>query len=80
LDLYPDTTDEGFTVKAVLETGIPGEALVRYTKQQAADLMIIGIKRHGTIEKLLVGSTTEAVIRHSTSPVLVVHPNITSSK
>jgi nucleotide-binding universal stress UspA family protein len=80
LDLYPDTTAEGFTVKAVLETGIPGEALVRYAKQQAADLMIVGIKRHGTIEKLLVGSTTEAVIRHSTSPVLVVHPNITSLK
>jgi nucleotide-binding universal stress UspA family protein len=74
LDLYPNTADEGVTVKAVLETGIPGEALIRYTKQQAADLMVIGIKRHGTIEKFLVGSTTEAVIRHSTCPVLVVHP------
>jgi nucleotide-binding universal stress UspA family protein len=42
--------------------------------------MIVGIKRHGTIEKFLVGSTTEAVIRHSTCPVLVVHPTIASSK
>jgi nucleotide-binding universal stress UspA family protein len=80
LDLYPNKTEEGFSVKAVLETGIPGEALVRYTKQQAADLMIVGIKRHGTIEKFLVGSTTEAVIRHSTCPVLVVHPPVASSK
>jgi nucleotide-binding universal stress UspA family protein len=80
LDLYPITTGEGFTVKAVLKTGIPGEALVQYSKQQAADLMIVGIKRHGTIEKFLVGSTTEAVIRHSTCPVLVVHPTIASSK
>jgi nucleotide-binding universal stress UspA family protein len=79
LSLYPNTTDEGFNVIAVLETGIPGEALIRYSKEQAADLMVVGIRRHGTIEKLLIGSTTEAVIRHSTCPVLVVSPDVPSS-
>ena len=65
----------GVSYKVILEIGIPGEALTRYAKQQSVDLMVVGIKRHGTIEKFLVGSTTEAVIRHSPCPVLVVPPN-----
>jgi nucleotide-binding universal stress UspA family protein len=80
LNLYPDKIDEGFDVMAVIETGIPGEALIRYSKEQDADLVVVGIKRHGTIEKLLVGSTTEAVIRRSPCPVLVVSPNVAFSK
>jgi nucleotide-binding universal stress UspA family protein len=80
LRVYPNKTDEGFNVRAVIATGIPGEALIRYSKEQAADLMVVGIRRHGAIEKYLVGSTTEAVIRHSTCPVLVVPPDAASSK
>jgi nucleotide-binding universal stress UspA family protein len=78
--MCPESRDEGFNVRAVIETGIPGEALIRYSKEQAADLMVVGIKRHGTIEKLLVGSTTEAVIRRSPCPVLVVSPDVASLK
>ena len=62
MSLYPNKTDEGFNVRAVIETGIPGEALIRYSKEQAADLMVVGVRRHGAIEKYLIGSTTEAVI------------------
>jgi nucleotide-binding universal stress UspA family protein len=80
LNMYPNKTDERFNVRAVIETGLPGEALIRYSKEQAADLMVVGIRRHGAIEKYLVGSTTEAVIRHSICPVLVVPPDAASSK
>jgi nucleotide-binding universal stress UspA family protein len=80
LNLYPHSTDEGFKVRAALETGLPGEALIRYSKEQVADLIIVGVRRHGTIEKFLVGSTTEAVLRHSTCPVLVVSPDVPTTK
>jgi nucleotide-binding universal stress UspA family protein len=80
LSLYPNNTDGSYTVRAVIETGIPGEALIRHSKEQAADLMVVGIRRHGTIEKLLVGSTTEAVIRRSPCAVLVVSPDVASLK
>lgn len=80
LNLYPNRHDENFKVRAVVKTGLPGEALIRYSKEQAADLMIVGIRRHGTIEKFLVGSTTEAVLRRSPCPVLVVSPNVRHSK
>jgi nucleotide-binding universal stress UspA family protein len=80
LSLYPNKADGGHNVRAVIETGIPGESLVRYSKEHAMDLMVVGIRRHGTIEKLLVGSTTEAVLRRSPCPVLVVSPNVATSK
>jgi nucleotide-binding universal stress UspA family protein len=80
LSLYPNKTDEGFNLRAVIETGLPGEALIRYSKEQAADLMVVGVRRHGAIEKYLIGSTTEAVIRHATIPVLVVPPDAALSK
>ena len=80
LDLYPDRNDEEFKIRAIVKTGIPGEALIRYSKEQNADLVIVGIRRHGAIEKILVGSTTEAVLRHSPCPVLVVSPNVAHSK
>lgn len=80
LTLYPDRSDEGDRVKAVVETGIPGESLIRYAKEHAVDLMVVGIRRHGTLEKFLVGSTTEAVLRRSPCPVLIVSPDVASSK
>jgi nucleotide-binding universal stress UspA family protein len=80
LSLYPNKTEGAYNVRVVIETGIPGETLIRYSKEHAVDLMVVGIRRHGTIEKLLVGSTTEAVLRRSPCPVLVVSPNVASSK
>lgn len=80
LDLYKNEKNENFKFKVALRTGMPGETLIKYVKQEAADLMIVGIKRHGAIEKFLVGSTTEAVIRHSSCPVLVVPPGMVFPK
>ncbi|MFO8085454.1 MAG: universal stress protein [Desulfobacterales bacterium] len=80
LNLCADKGDSDLTFKIVLETGLPEEALSRYARQQSADLMIVGLKRHGALEKILVGSTTEAVIRHSPCPVLVVPPDVAPKK
>ena len=76
LDTFPGGVEEGPRIRAAVDTGVPSEALMRHAKRHAADLMIVGIRRHGTIEKLLAGSTTEAVIRHSPCPVLVVSPGV----
>ncbi len=59
----------------IIKSGLPEEALVRYARQQLAELMIVGVKWHGVLNRYLVGSTTEAVIRHSPCPVLVVPPD-----
>ncbi len=62
----------GLNIKTILKSGIPGECLLSYAREQKADVVVVGIRAHGTLEKILVGSTTEAVLRHSPCPVLVV--------
>jgi nucleotide-binding universal stress UspA family protein len=59
-------------VKAVIEAGIPKEALLNYAAKQSADVMVIGVRRQGSFEKVVIGSTTEAALRYSPCPVLVV--------
>jgi nucleotide-binding universal stress UspA family protein len=53
-----------------LAEGSAGEWLVRIADQHEADLLILGLRRKGLIERALLGSTAEFVIRSSRIPVL----------
>jgi nucleotide-binding universal stress UspA family protein len=59
-------------LKTAMAPGLPAEQLPRYAAGQKADILVVGVRRHHKLEKLMVGSTTEAVLRHSPCPVLVV--------
>ncbi len=59
------------TVTAVL-TGVPHEALVTYAVENRIDLVCMGTRGSGLVEHLLVGSTTDRVIRMGQVPVLTV--------
>jgi nucleotide-binding universal stress UspA family protein len=49
------------------------ETIVAYASESLSDLIVLGTHgRHG-IERAFLGSTAEAVLRHSTVPVLAVH-------
>ena len=53
-------------------TGEPYKELVMHAKEQKVDMIVLGIRGHTLWEKLLVGSTTDRVIRHAPCPVLAV--------
>jgi nucleotide-binding universal stress UspA family protein len=59
-----------------LETGLlvgkPYAELIRYAKLHEIDLIALGIRGHGMVEELLVGSTTDRVIRQAPCPVLSI--------
>lgn len=60
------------TIQSHVEDGDPGMAIVKYAEKIRADLIVIPSHgRHG-LRRMLLGSTTERVIRHSTAPVLVL--------
>jgi nucleotide-binding universal stress UspA family protein len=62
----------GFDCPAVI---LPGEAenvLSLYQQENNIDLMIMGAYGHSRIRQLLVGSTTTAMIRKSTVPLLLL--------
>jgi len=61
-----------FETVAVILPGEPEAALSRYQQEQGIDLMIMGAYGHSRIRHLLVGSTTTAMLRKSTIPLLLL--------
>ncbi len=52
--------------------GYAADEIVRVAEEEKADLIVIATHGHSGFERLLLGSVTERVIRHSPCPVLSV--------
>ena len=61
---------------AVLE-GSAAHALVDEASRWSADLVVVGARGRGAIERLLLGSTARSVLHHATASVLIV-PSLTA--
>ena len=59
-------------LKTVLMAGNPGEAICSYASEVGADVIAVGVQPHGALDQILVGSTTEMLLRHAPCPVLTV--------
>ena len=57
-----------------MQSGETWEVLSRVVSDQNIDLIVIGTHGSGGIDKLMLGSTAEKVVRHATCPVLTVGP------
>jgi nucleotide-binding universal stress UspA family protein len=55
-----------------LATGDPTERICTYAREIDARLIAIGRRGHSPVASLLLGSVSNAVLRHATCPVLVV--------
>jgi nucleotide-binding universal stress UspA family protein len=58
----------------VVASGLVSEAIVREAIRNKAALVVVGSRGHGGVAKLILGSTSEAVLRSAPVPVLVVPP------
>ena len=56
----------------MIRYGHAGKEITKYAEELGADLIIMGSTGKSNIEKLLLGSVTEFVIRHSNISTLVV--------
>jgi nucleotide-binding universal stress UspA family protein len=65
-ELYPNSVRLGISAQS-----IPSEIL-KYSRQRKADLIILGSHGRNIVEKLLIGSVTQAITRNSEIPVMVV--------
>jgi nucleotide-binding universal stress UspA family protein len=57
----------------VVELGDPAERLLELADQRDADLIVVGSREHGFLERLLGRPVDEAVARRSERDVLLVH-------
>jgi nucleotide-binding universal stress UspA family protein len=60
-------------VETALETGIPHETVVSYADEHDIDLIVMGTHGRSGLDRMLLGSVTERVVRLSDVPVLAVH-------
>jgi nucleotide-binding universal stress UspA family protein len=57
----------------VVLVGTPHEVIIDYAKKIDADIVIMGTYGRSGLSRVLLGSTTERVIRRVHCPVLPIH-------
>jgi nucleotide-binding universal stress UspA family protein len=53
-------------------TGLPGEEIVAYAERHHGELIVIGVRSHTKFDKVIIGSSTEFVLRKAPCSVLAV--------
>jgi nucleotide-binding universal stress UspA family protein len=70
---YSDVLSEyGCHVRFAVEYGSPAEAIITFARAHGTDMIVLGSHGANSIGRLLVGSTTEKVMRQAPCPVLVL--------
>ena len=59
-------------VETVMLEGNPANELIRYAEEEGMDLVIMGTIGKTGLDRLLLGSVTGNLVRHSRVPVMVV--------
>ena len=67
-----DGSCENITLKTELKVGNPSETILETIKEENIDLVIMGNSGKHGLDRFLLGSVAEKVLRSATCPVLVV--------
>ncbi len=59
-------------VEARIEEGRPARKIVELAENECFDLIVIGRRGYGLVDRLIIGSVSSEVVRTSSKPVLVV--------
>lgn len=62
----------GVTVVTAIEQGTPYRAILTYVDESDVDLLVMGTHGRRGLDRFILGSTTERVIRRSDIPVLTI--------
>lgn len=64
--------DKGLRARVALRTGVPYQEIVALASDELADLLVIGTHGRGGIDRALLGSVADRVVRMAPCPVLTV--------
>jgi nucleotide-binding universal stress UspA family protein len=67
--------ETGLDINVVFDDGRPGPKLIEMAESAGASLFVIGTHGLSGIEHLILGSTAEYILRRSSCPVLIIHPD-----
>jgi glycine betaine transporter len=60
-----------------VEKGVPAEAIVAYAREHPIDLIVMATHGRRGLARMLMGSTTESVLRRAPCPVVSIRPGST---
>jgi nucleotide-binding universal stress UspA family protein len=66
--------ERGIEAESVTAAGDPGSSIARLAEQRGADLVVIGTRGVGPIQRLLGLSVSQSVARRVQCDLLIVHP------
>ncbi|AMB99357.1 universal stress family protein [Aerococcus urinaehominis] len=69
---YDEVKDSQVKIEAVAMKGDPRYSVVDYANEANVDLIVMGSTGKGNIERLMMGSVSEYVVRHAHINVLIV--------
>jgi nucleotide-binding universal stress UspA family protein len=61
----------GRTVESAIANGRSGDVIIALAEEQGADLIVVGSRGHGSLESMVLGSTSAEVVDRAQVPVLV---------
>jgi len=62
----------GVGVAFLVWEGEPGAAIVEAAQSEGADMVIVGTHGRNRVERIVLGSVSDHVVRHAPCPVLIV--------
>ncbi len=62
----------GVKVSFLVWEGEPGPAIIEAAASESADLIVVGTRGRSRVERLVLGSVSDHVVRHAPCPVLIV--------
>lgn len=62
----------GIEVESVILDGHPADRIIGFAEQEDMDLIVMGTLGRTGLDRFLLGSVAEKIVRHSKTPVMVV--------
>lgn len=67
-------TQRGIKARTILTEGLVADSLEEIVQQEKPDLLVVGTHGAHGLERLIIGSTAEAILRKVSCPVLTIGP------
>jgi len=73
-ELVPEDARNWCDPDTKLVAGKPYLEILRVAGEERSDLIVLGVHGRGPVDRMLFGSTTQAIVRQATCPVLTIRP------
>lgn len=73
-DMVPAEARHWSEVATRVETGVPYRMILRIIEEERPDLLVMNIHGKGALDRALLGSTAERVVRAASCPVMMIPP------